>query len=257
MRVGGHGGHPGISGGRLLVQFLAGAGRTRLQHGSDLVRSGTAWGDLRSVQLHQLFHVGVVPALAVAVRQAERIREPSRDDALQVVGPVEAWAEMLQPAIDFTRSARRLLYDLRPKNRTIRGLPAPVPGRNAWRWTFGGCGRPMTDSVRRFDLETAVASGDDSPVVVMDLLVAVPAEEGHVGDVGGPAFGDGSHMMVIAQRRVGSASAAASVAADERLVLGGGRASLGDAAPQRHAVGSVEQGGDGGPAHELLEDAPR
>ena len=36
MRVGSHGGHPGISGGCLLVQFLAGAGRARLQHGSDL-----------------------------------------------------------------------------------------------------------------------------------------------------------------------------------------------------------------------------
>lgn len=40
--------------------------------------------------------------------------------------------------------------------------------RVARRRSFGGFGRAVTDPVRRFDFEPAVASGDDPPAVVMD-----------------------------------------------------------------------------------------
>ena len=98
----------------------------------------------------------------------------------------------------------------------------------------------MTDAIRRMDFEQAAACRHYSPAVVVDLVVTVPAEEGHVGYVGRSALRDRTHMVVVAQRRVGPAPAAAPVAGDERLMLGGGGTSFGDATPQRDTVRPVE-----------------
>ena len=87
VRVGGDAGGAGVSGGRLLVQFLAGAGRARLQHGADFGRPGIALRDLGGVEFDELLHVGVEPAGAAAARQAKHVGEPSGHYPLQVLAP--------------------------------------------------------------------------------------------------------------------------------------------------------------------------
>ncbi len=113
---------------------------------------------------------------------------------------------------------------------------------NGWRSGLAGClgcgwfgvGGAVVGAVRRDEYSFAVPVSD-LPVVVVDLVVTVPADEHHVGDVGASAFGPWCYVMGLTDRWSGAAADAASVTCFECFELSSRGAAFRVSLPEWHA----------------------
>ena len=115
----------------------------------------------------------------------------------------------------------------------------------------------VAGALGRLDGVKPAAVGHDPPLMVMDLLVAGPAQKHHVVDVGRAALTHGSDVVALTDPHVGSAAAAGAVAGSQRVHLSLAGEPLCVAVPQRHALDAEHHPADSGVAEVLLKHASR
>ena len=102
-----------------------------------------------------------------------------------------------------------------------------------------------------------IAAGDDTPAVVMDFVMAFPAQQDQIVDVGRAATRQRHYVMGVTEPVVSAAPSATSVTGHQRSLLSVGHGRFAMTLPQRHPFRAENGAAVVGVAHVLLEHALR